>query len=1305
MATLVLSAAGAAVGSGVGGSLGGLTAMALGRAAGATIGSVIDQRLLGEGARTVETARVDRLRVMGSTEGAGLPRCFGRVRVAGQVIWASRFLETVGTERVGGKGTRQTQTVRQYSYSVSLGVALCEGVVHRIGRIWADGQPLVQEGVTWRLHGGTEDQMPDPLIAAVEGGDNAPAYRGTAYVVFEDLDLGPFGNRIPQFNFEVFRRAEPTRADGPKAAALEVRAVALVPGTGEYALSDKPVAIRRGRGDTDYLNVHNDCGLPDFAVSLDQMQAELPNCEAVSLVVSWFGDDLRIDRCSLFPAVEQGERDADGYPWVVCGATRRQARVVSQLDGRPLFGGTPADRSVIESIRAMKARGLSVMFYPFILMDILPGNGLQNPWAPEEEQPPVPWRGRMTLSRAPGVPGSPDKTSAAEAEVAAFFGQARVSDFAIRDGRVVYSGPNEWSYRRFILHYAHLCSLAGDVDAFCIGSEMRSLTQIRSGPASFPAVDAFCRLVEDVRAVLGPAVKISYAADWSEYFGYQPTDGSGDVLFHLDPVWAHPDVDFIGIDNYMPLSDWRDEPGHLDEDAGSIYSLEYLRSNVFGGEGYHWYYPDAEARERQERVPIEDGAYGEAWTFRYKDIESWWSNEHVDRLGGVKVAVPTAWQPRSKPIWFTEVGCPAVDKGTNQPNVFFDPKSSESFLPYFSNGRRDDDIQQRYLQAVHGHWTDPENNPRSSSYGGRMVDLRHAFVWAWDARPWPDFPGRLDVWVDGDNYDRGHWLNGRIGSPSLPDVVADICGRAGFSLYGVNGLRGTVTGYQVGGIETARQSLQPLMLGYAFDAHSSGDEVTFLHRGDRKPARVTSEQMVLQREEPAFTRTRSSAAEVVKRVSISFVRADNDYQPGAVIASATAAAEHSTAEAMLPIALSVPEAQSVADRWLHEVASAQEALTINLAPSTLALTAGDSITLPGSGRAETFRIDRIEDRGARAVTALRYDRVVYDQPQVEGVPLRRRVLRRPGPVDAEFLDLPLPVGSEDSFGPHVAVAANVWPGQVAIYESSGESGFSLSGLVDRPAVTGVLLDPLSAGGSGLWMRNSVRVRLDRGALEGRSRLEVLNGANLAAIRNGASGDPEVLQFAHAQLIGPNTYRLSELLRGQAGTEWLMPKEWPIGSDFILLDQAVRPLDLPLSTRGLARRFRVGPAQRAYTDPSYREYEVAFAGAALRPYAPVQLRAARRADGSVEVRWIRRTRIDGDSWQGRDVPIGEEQLLFEIRVLSGRTLLRTTTATEPRFLYSVADQAKDGAAGTLFFDVAQVSGPFGLGPFSRSTLPG
>lgn len=99
---------------------------------------------------------------------------------------------------------------------------------------------------------------------------------------------------------------------------------------------------------------------------------------------------------------------------------------------------------------------------------------------------------------------------------------------------------------------------AGGVDAFLIGSELRGLTSIRDGRGSFPFVSHLCALAAEMRSKLGVGCRITYGADWSEYFGYQVSDGTGDLFFHLDPLWAHPAIDAIGIDNYMPLADWRD---------------------------------------------------------------------------------------------------------------------------------------------------------------------------------------------------------------------------------------------------------------------------------------------------------------------------------------------------------------------------------------------------------------------------------------------------------------------------------------------------------------------------------------------------------------------------------------------------------------------------------------------------------------------------------------------------------------------------------------------------------------------------
>ena len=153
----------------------------------------------------------------------------------------------------------------------------------------------------------------------------------------------------------------------------------------------------------------------------------------------------------------------------------------------------------------------------------------------------------------------------------------------------------------------------------------------------------------------------------SEYFGHH--DG-GDVDFHLDPLWSDPNIDAVGIDAYFPLSDWRDGD-HLDTEVyDSIHDLDYLRSNIEGGEGYEWYYASEADRDAQTRTPITDGTVNKPWIYRYKDLRNWWQQQHYNRVGGVEASSPTAWIPESKPIWLTEVGCPAIDKGANQPNVF-----------------------------------------------------------------------------------------------------------------------------------------------------------------------------------------------------------------------------------------------------------------------------------------------------------------------------------------------------------------------------------------------------------------------------------------------------------------------------------------------------------------------------------------------------------------------------------------------------------------------------------------------------------
>ena len=1302
MATILLSTAGAAIGGSVGGTLAGLSSVAIGRAVGATLGRVIDQRLLGQGAQAVETGKVDRFRLTQAGEGAAIAQVYGRMRVGGQVIWASDFAETTTvTGGGGGKGAPSTPQTTEYSYSVSLAIALCEGEITSIGRIWADGEEISAHALNMAVYRGTRDQLPDPTIAAIEGADAVPAYRGTAYVVMENLGLGQFGNRVPQFSFEVLRAEEPDAPAADISVTHGVKGVALIPGTGEYALATTPVHYTDGQGGRWSANVSTPDGRSDFAAALEDATQDLPQLAAASLVVSWFGDDLRCGECRLRPKVESAEDEGENMPWQVAGLTRGTAEVIAREDDRPVYGGTPADAAVIEAIHAIQAAGKAVMFYPFILMDQLEGNALPDPYSDAGTQPKLPWRGRITLAKAPGQAGSSDGTLRAHNEVAAFFGTVTAADFTVAGDQVIYTGPQEWSMSRFILHYAALCKAAGGVEAFCIGTEMRGLTQIRGAGNSFVAVQAFRALAAEARLLLGAGTKISYAADWSEYFGYHPQDGSGDVFFHLDPLWADDTIDFIGIDNYMPLSDWRDGTDHLDaQHSDSIYALDYLAGNVAGGEGFDWYYHSPEARAAQRRTPITDGAHGEPWVYRYKDLRGWWENLHHNRIGGARAAEPTGWLPGSKPIWFTEYGCAAVDKGTNQPNKFLDLKSSESSLPRYSSGARDELMQMQYLRALADHWRDPAHNPTSAAYGGPMVDMTRAFVWAWDTRPYPFFPNNRALWSDGRNYARGHWLNGRSAALPLSELVAAICRRAGVNDFDTSGLYGYVRGYVVDEVADARAALQPLMLRYGFDAVERDGVLRFIMRDGLDAVPLNRETLAVSGDlEAPVEQSREAEAELSGRLRLRFVQADGDYEVIAEEAILPDDATHAVAMSEFNMALTRAEGHQTAERWLTEARVAREGVRLALPPSMMDVGAGDVIALPpdnGEGEA-LYRVDRVEMGEMSLIDAVRIEPEVYDPAPLDDELVALKPFVAPVPVNALFLDLPLLRGDEVPHAPHIAATARQWPGNVAVYASGGETNFRLNTLMPLRATMGGTQNDMAHARPGVVDRGqALQVTLTSGVLESVDEADLLGGANLAAIGDGSADRWEVFQFARVELIAPQTYLLRDRLRGQAGSDGVMPDVWPAGSQFVLLNSVPRQIELSPNLLRIAQTYRIGPAGRPLNDPSYVQRTESFDGNGLRPYRPCHLRLEEET-GALRFGWIRRTRINGDGWTEFDVPLAEESEQYQLRILQNGVVLREELVDRASWTYTAQMRAGDGAAGPALISVAQVSALYGAGP--------
>ena len=295
---------------------------------------------------------------------------------------------------------------------------------------------------------------------------------------------------------------------------------------------------------------------------------------------------------------------------------------------------------------------------------------------------------------------------------------------------------------------------------------------------------------------------------------------------HLDSLYASASIDLVSFDNYLPLSDWTSGTGGLDaanwnapappswpptaatmnglglSGPPTLHSKAYLKANVEGGEKYAWFYFDSSNSGRgadpngsdqqvsrpgtdrlaQARTPYQVGQQ----LLANKMLRWWWANPHQavydtgDGQGQIPRGPATAWVPQSKSITFAEYGFPTCDKCTNQPNVFYDPKSSESFTPFWSAWRpidgdgfapvRDDVLAQLGLQAVYEYWVTDGHNATSAA-GLKMVEPTFMAAWNWDARPFPAFPLLGSVWGDAANWPSGNWIGGK--GPFIAPVLAE----------------------------------------------------------------------------------------------------------------------------------------------------------------------------------------------------------------------------------------------------------------------------------------------------------------------------------------------------------------------------------------------------------------------------------------------------------------------------------------------------------------------------------------------------
>lgn len=712
-----------ALGGSIGNFFGGGIVSSVCRFAGRMLGNYIENDINGPTEKLIEGSIKDFY--INNQLQESIPLVFGLAKVRGRIIWAAPINKQKNVQKVSETfyNTGQTKVVQnaeEYEYYLTCAVVIAAGPIDSVRNAYVNGEQILLSKYKHTLYFGTEDQLPDQTIQKYFG-PSTPGMRGTAYIVFEDLPLEDFYNKIPNFEFEIFVR--PCADD----AGSHIKEIMMIPGSGEYVY-DTIVQYKTCADESSPINCHNKQGIANSVVSLNNLKRDLPNANYVSLVVCWFADELGL-RAKIMPAVEHKDK---GYQysqeWRVGKYDRSNAKLIGRYGNTEhvRYGGTPDDQGVVRYIKEIKSRGYKVALCPILCVDV-------------EGKP---WRGHIT--------------GAAE----------HVNSFFTKDT----------GYNNFIKHYAMLCGQ--DCDLFIIGSEMRGITSIKHGD-NFPGVSELINLAKEIRQILPQNVQMTYAADWSEYH-------SKDGIYNMDALWNCECIDMIGINAYFPLTG----------ENKSNYTIQDIENGWTSGEGFDFYIDNG------QKKPLTPD-------YAWKNIAYWWSNKHKNPDGQY-----TQWIPKSKPIAFTEIGFPSIDKATNQPNVFFDPKCSDGGVPKHSNGNVDFQIQQKAIIATCKKW---QGNPM----------ICHLFFWTWDARPYPIWP-LSEHWSDGYLWEKGHWINGKVGMVSLAQVLHAMCPGMNVVCRGIDDYIDGVRFIHNGSLADAIGLLRCV---YFFDVTYSQNSIVFVKRG------------------------------------------------------------------------------------------------------------------------------------------------------------------------------------------------------------------------------------------------------------------------------------------------------------------------------------------------------------------------------------------------------------------------------------------------------------------------------------------
>lgn len=547
-------------------------------------------------------------------------------------------------------------------------------------------------------------------------------------------------------------------------------------------------------------------------------------------------------------------------------------------------------------------------------------------------------------------------------------------------------------------------------------------------------------------------------------------------------------------------------------------------------------------------------------------------------------------------------------------------------------------------------------------------------------------------------------------------IVSDLCDRSGLDEYDVSELmQHSVRGFAVTRETTARAVVETLRMVGLFDVVDSDVALKFPVRG-REPIATLEEaelgpRLAGEAPSPLITVRKLQDVELPRQIRLRYLSHGRDYERGEQLSPARIGTVGVNDVAIeLPVVLDDEEAARLAEIMFREAWASRWSYDFSLGPGYHHAEPGDVMLLPVDGRLYRVRIVQINDSALvvrRIDGALRDDDGMYVSAAVASGPLRpRSVVELIGGTEIILLDLPALREEDDNAGIYVAArrtgTGTTWQGARIHRSADGGTTYSQIATLPVQAVIGTVVSAPETGDPYTWDdEGELIVELEHGELESRTDAAVLAGANAAAI--GAHGRWQIVQFARANQIGPNTYRLTRLLHGRRGTEHFIGEHDSTDRFVLVSGPGIYRLPVQTSEIGAERTYRAVTAGAPFD--SGEDIVFASTGQALKPFAPVYVEGDRDTNGDLTITWIRRDRLGQSLRDGVPLRNSEASTVYEVDVLDGDTIVRTISVSTEEAVYTAAEQTSDFGSpqSSVTVRVYQISATVGRGTAAEASV--